>query len=62
VPFGSTQATQIPVKCAYLKSLLCAYYNTSSVETDITKRVCPFDNAGQTGYYHFMIGGTQHPQ
>lgn len=57
VPAGSTQATQIPVKCSYLKSLLCAYYTNTTFDTEITKRANPFSGTGKQGYFHFMVGG-----
>lgn len=56
VPNGTTQATQIPVKCSYLKSLLCAYYANGTVDKDITARGNPFASNGN-GYYSFMVGG-----
>ena len=56
VPNGTTQATQIPVKCSYLKSLLCAYYANGTVDTAITARANPFTLNGN-GYFSFMVGG-----
>jgi hypothetical protein len=56
VPNGTTQATQIPVKCSYLKSLLCAYYANGTVDKEVTARANPF-NANGNGYYSFMVGG-----
>lgn len=56
VPEGTTQATQIPVKCSYLKSLLCAYFDNTNADKDVTARDNPF-SANGNGYYSFMIGG-----